>query len=374
MKILIACDSYKGSLSAQEVCTCIKNGIKSVSPLSDVECVPLADGGEGTVQCFYENCGGEIKKASVNNIFFEPIDAEFLILNQTTAVIETAAASGITTVDKNRLNPLNASSYGTGELIKAAVDNGAENIILGLGSSATNDGGMGVLSALGIDFIDENDNALLPIGKNMIKVRKIKIRKDFENYKNVKFTLACDVENPFFGETGAAYIFAGQKGANINEIKELDQGLSNLACVFYQCYGVDLQLLKGSGAAGGIAGGLYSMFECKIKSGFSVISETANFTEKVVNADFIITGEGRTDMQTAFGKLPKRVCDLALAHNKPCILLSGDISDDIIPAQMGFYKAYKIKSKDITIKYAIENANFLLHEKSKEIAKGLISN
>ena len=367
MRILVCPDSFKGSLSSFEAAKAIKEGILSVHPECEIICVPLADGGEGTGECLKNIVGGEYEECEAENIFFEKMTGSFLSLSDDTAFVETACVSGLTTVEKDRLNPLKASTRGTGLIIKKAVENGAKSIILALGGSASNDGGMGVLSALGVSFLDENGNNLLPVGENMIRVKSVKYEEVFSRYKKIKFTLACDVENPFCGKDGAAYVFASQKGATKDEIEFLDKGLENLANVFEKYTKKPMKNVCGTGAAGGLCGGIYSFFDCEIESGFDVLCEKARLREIIKSVDFVITGEGRTDFQTAFGKLPKRISELSKAENKRCILISGDIEDSLDTKEMGFEKAYKIKNDKITLENAMNNAYNLLTRKAKVI-------
>ena len=370
MKILVCPDSFKGSLTSYEAANAIKEGILKSYPESEIVCIPLADGGEGTGECLKSITGGEFRKCKTENIFFEKMTGKYLLLGDKTAFVETATASGITTVEKERLNPLKASTYGTGLLIKKAVDDGAENIILALGGSATNDGGTGALNALGIDFTDENGNVLSPTGENMIKIKGVKAREEFEKYKSIKFTLACDVENPFCGKNGAAYVFAHQKGASEKETEMLDKGLDNLANILEGYTKKPMKNVSGTGAAGGLCGGLYSFFDCEIKSGFEVLSEKAGLEKIIETVDLVVTGEGKTDYQTAFGKLPVRISGLSNAKNKRCILISGDIEKSLDTAKMGFEKAYKIKTEKMTLEFAINNAYNLLVETAKDVEVG----
>jgi len=374
MKTVIACDSFKGSLSADKVCRAIENGIKSLLPDARTVCFPLADGGEGTVESFFRNCGGELITVNTVNCFFEPMTAQYLMLDESTAVIETAAASGIMNVSADSLNPMKASTYGTGLLIKHAVENGARHIILGLGGSATNDGGTGVLNALGVVFFDENGEKLSPVGEKLINIKSFSLREDFKKLKAVKFTLACDVENVFCGETGAAYGFARQKGANDSQIAELDRGLDSFACLIKATRNTDLKTAKGTGAAGGLSGGMLAFFDCEIKSGFSVLAEASDFERELADADLVITGEGKTDAQTACGKLPLRVSRLANKHNKPCILVCGQLDGEVDIKELGFTEAYRLVSDTVAAEEAIANAGYYLTEKGKEIAKVFADN
>lgn len=366
MKIVIACDSFKGCLSAYEVCNAIKRGICSQNLPNKVDIIPMSDGGEGFLQCFYDNCGGGLINKTVSNPVFKAVDASYLSLPRKTAVIETASASGIMLLDKNELNPLKASTFGTGELIASAVKNGAEHIILGLGGSAANDGGMGALSAMGVNFFDIKGKLLKPCGLSMQSVSRIEATEKFKQFKSIEITLACDVENAYHGKNGAAYVFAPQKGADGNMVKKLDWGLENLACVFKKYNGIDLQTVKGAGAAGGLCGGLYAMLRCKIESGFSALCRLVSFDEKIKNADLIITGEGKTDSQTFYGKLPKMIAQKAKEHNIDCMLISGDIEKNTDTKALGFQRAYKIRTDEMPLEYAIKNAAILLERVAAE--------
>lgn len=367
MRILVCPDSFKGSLSSFEAANAVKEGLKKSHPDYEIITLPLADGGEGTGECLKRIVGGEYKKAKTENIFFEKMTGKFLLLSDGSAFVETAEASGLTTVEKSRLNPLKASSFGTGLLIKNAVDCGAKRIIVALGGSATNDGGMGALNALGIDFQDENGSILKPTGENMIRVSSVRKRRDFEAYKDIRFTLACDVENPLYGENGAAFVFSPQKGASPAQTAFLDRGLKNLAEVFDSASGKNIQAVKGSGAAGGLCAGLYSFFDCEIVSGFELLSVRANLDRLISDCDLVITGEGKTDRQTLFGKLPAKVSRMARERSKRCILVSGDISPDADIRRMGFEKAYKIKKDSVTLENAMQNAYNLLVEVARNM-------
>jgi len=367
MRILICTDSFKGSLTSFQAANAIKKGIEKARPGYEIITVPLADGGEGTGDCLKNAVGGKYIETETENIFFEKMKAKYLLLENSEAFIETASASGLTTVEKHRLNPLKASSVGTGILIKKAVGNGAKKVTVALGGSAVNDGGMGALSALGVRFFDKDKNLLLPVGENMIKADSVGFTQEYLKYKNVKFTLACDVENPFYGKNGAAYVFSSQKGASESDIEILDRGLEKIEKVFALYSGKNVQSVRGSGAAGGLCGGLYAFFDCEIKNGFDILSEAYSLEEKIASADLIITGEGRTDSQTAFGKLPMRISSLSKKHNKTCVLVSGDIEEGFDFKQLGFTRAYKIKNESVSLENAMKNAYNLLVELSEKI-------
>lgn len=322
MKILIVPDSFKGSLSAKDVCETIKKAI-TIKSENDVYTLPLADGGEGFAECMIDICNGEKLHTKCHNIYGQEIDGSIVTFCDT-AVIECATASGLL----KRKNVMQSSSYGTGELIKFAVKRGFKSIILGLGGTGCNDGGIGAITALGGKFFDENFNVMkMPKSNDMNYIFGV----DFKDcIKNINFTYACDVENEFFGKNGAAYVFAKQKGARQTDIEELDAGLQRLNAFFKN----NVSKVKGAGAAGGICGGLYAIYGGSIKSGFDILAQYSNLEEKIKNADIIITGEGKTDKQTLMGKMPYKVSELCKKYNKKCVIISGSIEDVKIGDEM----------------------------------------
>lgn len=352
MNILVVPDSYKGSMTSKEVCDTIKSAIESNSECK-VYTLPLSDGGEGFADTIMDICKGNKLYAKCHNIYGQEIDG-YIVTFDDTAVIECATASGLL----KRKNVMQSSSFGTGELIKLAVNQGYHNIILGLGGTGCNDGGMGALTALGCRFYDENFNIMeMPKSNDMNFVFGV----DFKGcVKDINFTYACDVENEYYGKNGAAYVFAKQKGARQTDIEELDQGLQRLNAFF----STDLGKVKGAGAAGGICGGLFSVYGGEIKSGFDIIAEKSDFENLVKSCDIVITGEGKTDKQTLMGKLPYKVSQIAKKHNKKCIIISGSIEDVSLGDEM-----ISLIDDSITTEYAIEHASELLKEKAKSILK-----
>ncbi len=351
MKILIATDSYKGSLNAKEVCEAISNGLCENDSNIETICLPLSDGGEGFTNCMAEICKAEMLYTKCHDIYGKEINGHILAYGDT-AIIDSATASGL----QGRKNVMQASSYGTGELIKYAKQVGFSNIILGLGGTGCCDGGIGALAALGGIFYDENWNIISkPKANDMNFVFGI----DFRNIvKDINFTFACDVENEYFGKNGAAYVFAPQKGARKTDVVELDEGLQRMNAFFKN----DISKIKGAGAAGGICGGLYSIYGGEIKSGFDIIAEKSDFENLVKECDIVITGEGKTDKQTVMGKLPYKVCEIAKRNNKKCIVISGSIEDVTLGDKM-----ISLVDENTTVEYAIEHAYDLLKEKAKSI-------
>lgn len=363
MKIVIAPDAFKDCLPAEAVCKALKNGILQANPTAEVLCVPLADGGEGTADCFAAATDGKRVSVQVQNAYGTPKTAQYILsADRKTALVEMAQASGIQGIDKNYLHTKNASTYGTGELILHAVNKGAEHIIVGLGGSATTDGGMGALAALGVRFLDMFGKELSPIGAHMAKVAAIEVPNNpFFNGK-IRFTYACDVQNPFYGETGAAFVFARQKGATEAEIAELDRGLRHLAVQYQMSFRRDIANLPSMGAAGGLCGGLFAAFGGTVQSGFEMLADLTDLEREIAAADLVLTGEGRTDRQTAFGKLPARVSLYAAKHGAPCVLISGDIAPDFDATAAGFSAAIPLKTENMTAAYSIAHAQELLEE------------
>ena len=350
MKILIVPDSYKGTLTSKEVCECIKNGILQ-SCEAEITTLPFADGGEGFAECLSSICNGETLYTDCTDLYGKHMKGHIFTYDKT-AVIECATASRI----QKKKDVMNATSYGTGELIKFAVSKGFRNIILGLGGSGCCDGGIGALSALGIKFLDIYGEIIEhPCGKDMENVYGIK----FSDYvKDINFTFACDVMNPYFGKNGAAYIFAPQKGASSNDVIKLDNGLKMVNAFLPK----DISKVKGAGAAGGICGSLYSVYGGKIKSGFEILSQAYELEKKISEADIVITGEGKTDKQTLMGKLPFKINELCRKFDKKCIVISGTIDN----VRLG-NKMISLVDEDITLEYALKNPREILTNKSKYI-------
>lgn len=319
MKILIAPDSFKGTLSADEVCDIIGNAFEDTIKDISIVKLPVADGGEGLCACLFSICGGEMISAKVKGVFGEDMTAEYLMLPDKTAVVEMAACSGLPLAGDNK-NPEKTSTYGVGQLILDAVSNNAEKIMLGLGGSATNDCGIGMASALGYKFVDKNGNELNPIGMNLGKISTI---LSPDKKIDIPVVAACDVENPLFGSTGAAYVFAPQKGADEEMVKRLDDGLRNIASVIKETLGRDVSSLKGAGAAGGLGAGAVVFLDAKLQKGIDIILDTVGFDKAAADADLIITGEGRLDFQSVDGKVISGIALRAKEMNKKVITICG---------------------------------------------------
>lgn len=306
-------------MTATEVCEIIKREFLKADPTADVRCMPIADGGEGTVDALLTG-GGERVSVTVNDPYFNKTDSFFGILPDGTAVIEMAAASGLPLVGENK-NPLLTTTYGTGELIKAALDRGCTRILIGIGGSATNDGGIGCAAALGVRFTDTYGNEVSLNGAGLSAVDKIDLTALDSRLKNIEIKVLCDVTSPLFGCDGAAYVFAPQKGADENTVKILDDGLRNLARVTKEALGTDNSQLEGAGAAGGLGFCLVSFFGAELVKGAPTVLHAMGFDTLAKQAELIITGEGCFDEQSLLGKAPSSVA--ALSGDTPVVAVAG---------------------------------------------------
>ncbi|MEM1259290.1 MAG: glycerate kinase, partial [Bacteroidota bacterium] len=323
MKFVLAPDKFKGSLTGAEFCDAVEEGILMVFPSAEILKKPLADGGDGTLEVVKDYLGAAVIEVEVHDPLFRKIKAPYLFSSERkTAFIEMSEASGHRLLKPNELNCMETSTLGTGELVLDALQRGAEEILLGIGGSATNDGGMGVAQALGYSFFDQKGQVLSAMGGNLAKVSTIQPPKE-SLVKGVTFKIACDVNNPFYGPNGAAYVYAGQKGASKAQMEQLDRGLKNFASVLQKTVGINLQEIQGSGAAGGLGGGAVAFLNGTLISGIDLIKELADFENALVNTDWIITGEGKLDHQTLAGKTIAGVLESAKNHNVPVAAFCG---------------------------------------------------
>ncbi len=329
MKIVIAPDSFKESLTALQVAQAIEIGFKKIFPDAEYIKVPMADGGEGTVQSLIDAWQGQSMVTEVTAPLGNKVLAEWgLSADRKTAIIEMAAASGLHLVAENERNPLITGSYGTGELIKAALNFGVEKIILGIGGSATNDAGVGMLQALGAAFLDDEGKPLVAGGAALKRLSKIDLSALDPRLATTQIEVACDVDNPLCGERGASAVFGPQKGATAAMIKELDAALSLFSQKVKQQLNKDIANIAGAGAAGGMGAGLQLLPKCRLKSGVDIILEATHLSKVVADADLVITGEGRMDSQTVYGKTPVGVAKTAKRFHKPVIAIVGCVRAD----------------------------------------------
>lgn len=322
-------DSFKGTLSAIEVCNIMKSSIKNLYKDANIISVPVADGGEGTVDAFLYALGGEKKSVWVSDAFNEQkILAHYAMLKDDIAVIEMAACAGLPLV-KNRLEPDKTTTFGVGELIIDAINSGAKKIILGLGGSATNDGGCGMAAALGVKFKDEQDQEFIPTGGTLSQIYKIDMNNIYPKIKDIEFISMCDVDNPLCGKLGASAVFAPQKGADEDMVKLLDEGLAHLAKIIKRDLHIEVKDIKGAGAAGGLGAGSIAFLQSKLTKGIDVILDTIKFDELVSKADIVFTGEGKFDSQSLHGKVVMGVANRSQKYKIPVIVVTGAIGENI---------------------------------------------
>ena len=330
MKLVIAPDSFKESLDAQQVAFAIERGFQSIFPEIHTVCVPVADGGEGTTEALVAATAGVQISESVRGPLGEPLNAIWGLLGEQpntalTAVVETAAASGLDKISSAQRDALRATTYGTGELILAALERGVRRIILGLGGSATNDGGMGLLSALGARFLDAKGEVLEAGGAALARLASIDLSQMDSRVAETEFLVACDVDNPLLGARGASAIFGPQKGATPEQVEQLDAALANLADISAKLLGRDCREVAGAGAAGGLGYALVQFLNARMAPGIDLVLEAVRFDEQLQGADLVITGEGRVDGQSLSGKTPVGVARWAKRHDLPVIALCGSI-------------------------------------------------
>lgn len=323
-RVIFAPDSFKGTLSSPEICAAYQRALHSVYPEATGVFLPIADGGEGTVDCFLAACGGERVTLAVSGPFGEKTPSFYGLLNEgKTAVIETAAAAGLPLVGEQK-NPELATTYGVGELIRDAVSRGATEVILGLGGSATNDGGTGMAASLGVSFRNREGQEFTPVGKTLIQIESIDTRKAKNLLQDIRITAMCDVTNPLCGEQGAAAVYAPQKGADSDMIRRLDNGLAHLADIAARA-GTDLRNVPGTGAAGGMGFGVSVLLEGQLQSGIDVMLDTTGFDRQLDGTDLVLTGEGRVDGQSVQGKAVAGVARRAAGRGVPTVVIAGDI-------------------------------------------------
>lgn len=328
MRIIVAPDSFKGSVSAVAVANAMEQGILSVFPDAEVVKMPIADGGEGTIEALVVATGGQVITQKVIGPLGENREACFGILGDgETAVIEMAAASGLPLVPLEKRDPRITTTYGTGQLIKAALDRGIRKFIIGIGGSATNDGGMGMARALGVGFLDGVGNSLPSGGAALEQLVKIDISQLDRRLAEAAIVVACDVDNPLCGPRGASAVYGPQKGATMEMVAELDAALAKYASIAKTATGKDVAECPGAGAAGGLGAGLLFFTNAKLSPGVDIILEAVRFSDIVKTTDFVITGEGCTDFQTAYGKAPVGVARIAKEYNVPTLCLSGSLGN-----------------------------------------------
>ena len=370
MKILIVPDSFKGSLSSIQVANAIAEGIKDSQ--FEIEKVPMADGGEGTVDCLISAYRGRKLKDFITDPLGRKILAEFGILKDNkTAIIEMASASGLLLIPQEKRNPLYTTTYGTGELIRKVIEHGYTKIILGLGGSATTDCGAGALQALGVKLLDENEINIKVGGLYLKDLQRIDV-STLNKFKNIELTFLYDVSNKLLGPAGAAKVYSQQKGASIEEVQILENNLEHFSQIVKRDTEIDITKFDGSGAAGGLAAGLSLLFKSHFISGSEFVIDAANLRTKIQNADIIITGEGELNFQTKFGKIPYKIAKIAKEYNKPVIGIFGNVTEKAKKEyKQEFPYMFALCEKGISTEKAMQNAYSLLSRQTKKIFEEL---
>ncbi len=361
-KIIIACDSFKGSLSSERVAVSVERGICSVFPDCEVHKVSVADGGEGTTASLMHVLKGYWVETEVYDPLMRPIKARYGMADEgRTAILEMAAASGLTLLAPYERNPMKTSTYGTGQLIMDAYNKGCRHFIVGIGGSATNDGGTGMLRALGFRFLDASGRELSGGGEILSRIVSIDPYAAQEIMRNAKFTVACDVNNPLTGRKGAAYVFAPQKGATGQMVAELEEGLRNYARVIREFNGEDIEHEPGAGAAGGLGGGCKALLGAELKPGIDLILDTVSFDGLLESCDLVITGEGRIDSQTTAGKVPWGVLKAAAGRGVPVVAIAGEVLYSAGLEKSGFTGIFSIQQGPLTLNEAMNPESTARH-------------
>ena len=374
MRIVIAPDSYKGSLTAAEVCDAITRGIRRVLPDARIDAVPLADGGEGTVQSLVDATGGHLIAQEVTGPLGESVTARWGLLgDSTTAVIEMAAASGLPLVPEERRNPLIATTYGTGELVRAALDRGCRRVIIGIGGSATNDGGAGMAEALGAGLLDAAGQPIGFGGGALARLARIDRAGLDPRLVATEVIVACDVDNPLTGERGAAAIYGPQKGATPEMVRHLDANLAHYAAVVRRDLGIEIETVRGAGAAGGLGGGLLAFTHAVLRRGVDIVMDAVRLRERLAGVDLVITGEGRTDRQTAFGKTAAGVARAAGEKGVPVVALVGSYSEDAaVVHEHGIDALVSILHEPMAVAEAMARGASLVERAAEEMMRLLL--
>lgn len=358
MKVIAALDSLKGCLSASDACKAVAEGILQAHPDANVVLMPMSDGGEGLTDVLRQATNGQRIDVQVHGPLMEPLQAYYAMLgDQVTAGMEMAITSGLPLVPPSLRNPLNTTTYGFGEMIADAMQRGIRRFILGIGGSATNDAGLGMLQALGYRFFDKDDRLISePLsGKHLIHITRIDDSRVNPLLKECTFTVACDVQNPLYGPQGAAYIFGPQKGADAPTVALLDEGLKHFSQVTAAHTGKDNAQMPGAGAAGGLGFALTSYLNATLKPGIALVLDALHFHEEVKDASLVITGEGKSDRQTLMGKVPAGILNASKPHGVPVVLMAGCIEDEDILLGAGFRQAININAgKDYPLETAMK--------------------
>lgn len=371
MRVVVAPDSFKESLSANNAVAAIASGIRTVDQTATIVCIPMADGGEGTVEALVAATSGKLISVASVDALNRPIESFYGVLGDgKTAVIEMAAASGLELLAPAERNPLITSTYGTGLLLKAALEAGFREITIGIGGSATNDGGAGMAQALGFKLLDKNGKSIGLGGGSLANLFKIDRSEVHPLLASVKITIACDVQNPLVGPTGATAVYGPQKGATPEMIGLLEHGMTHYSRILQQEFGVNYSKTPGDGAAGGLGAGLMTFCGAQMRSGFELISELTDLEKQISRADLVFTGEGKIDSQTAYGKTISGIARLCKKHRVPLIALAGIVSGDLSELyEQGLTSAFAIANRPMSLEESKTDAANLLSFTSEQIMR-----
>lgn len=373
MKVVLAPDSFKGSLSAIKVAGAMKEGILKADSNADIDVVPMADGGEGTTDNIVQALKGRTEYVSIFGPRGKTVKAKYGIVNNGVCIIEVAEPSGITLLEHDELNPLVTSTYGLGQLIVDALDKGCRKFVIGLGGSATNDCGAGMAAALGYQFLDEAGNAVRGCGGNLDRVHRIVCESVDKRIFESEFIFACDVKNPLCGYNGASYVFGPQKGATEDMVKKLDSNLRYFSEIIARDLGKSIAEIPGAGAAGGLGGGAIAFLNGKLAAGVDIMAELADLDKRIRDSDLVFTGEGTCDSQTLNGKTPFGVTKIAHKHNVPVIIIAGIVKAGAERMyEYGVSEMYEIMTENISLEYAQANAESLISEVTKKAYENYI--
>jgi glycerate kinase len=375
MRIVAAPNAFKGSMNAVQAAEAMKKGILAVIPQCDVTCVPVADGGDGLTEVMLAGLSGTRVEAMVSGPRMEPLSAPFcMVPSRKLAVVEMAKASGLALLPKARHDPTRTTTYGTGELIRAAMDNGATRIIVGIGGSATCDGGIGMAAALGYRFLDETGTPVEPVGGSLGAIASIDRRNVDPRLDGMSLAVACDVTNPLTGDDGASVVYSPQKGATPEQVLRLDAGLANLARIIRMDLGVAIANMPGAGAAGGLGGGLHAFVGAELKPGIDLVIDVVRLKDAIAGADLVLTAEGRIDRQTRFNKAPAGVARTAKAARVPCIAICGGIGDGIeMLYDIGIDAVFSICGGPQSLAEAMQDADNLLARQTEQVIRTFLA-
>lgn len=376
MKIIVAPNEFKGSMTARAAAMAMTRGINKAVPDANVVQVPVADGGDGMVSVLADTLGGDLLTYPVSGPLFADQEADLCYVSaRRMAAVEMALASGLALLHDTPLNPEETTTLGTGELIAKALDLGAKHIAVGIGGSATNDGGIGMAAALGVRFLDSNNKVVRPVGGALASIRQIDMTGLDPRIQTTRIEAVCDVDNPLIGPKGAAAVYGPQKGATPAQVRRLDAGLSHLAELLEEQLGVKVNDLPGAGAAGGLGAGLHAFCGAELRKGVDIVLDLVGLESKLEGAGLVLTGEGQIDFQTAFGKAPAGVAAMAMAKHIPCLAIAGSVGTNLEKLhEIGINAVFSLCPGPITLKQAMDNSTQLLEKTTEQVVRTFMSN